>query len=109
LEAKRGMKAYLIEHPKLKWEGISTWPPRVGGAHGPGDKFPMPGEGNLENVEIREEDYIGRLSVTVDFMGRKYSGQLPADDPQVVTNLYQFLKKHLGEPVSEIGKQMVDL
>lgn len=105
------MKACLREHPKVAWQGIQTWPPQVVGAPGPGDRHLMLGEGNLDNVEIREEDYIGprRLSVTVDFMGRKYSGQLPADDPQVVTNLYQFLKKHLGEPVSEIGKQVVDL
>jgi hypothetical protein len=71
----------------------------------------MPGEGNLDNVEIREEDYIGprRLSITIDYDGRKYSGQLPADDPQAVTHLYEFLKNRRGRPLIEIGNELVDL
>lgn len=99
------MKAHLWEHPKLKWQGISTWPPQCGGAYGPGDKFPMPGEGNLDDVEIREEDYIGarRLSITIDYLGRKYSGQLPLDDPDAVTRLYEFLKKNADVPLPRLA------
>jgi hypothetical protein len=71
----------------------------------------MPGEGNLEDVKIREEDYVGprRLGVTINYLGRKYSGQLPTDDPEAVTRLYEFLKKRRGQPLSEIGNEMVDL
>ncbi len=71
----------------------------------------MPGEGNLDDVEIREEDYIGprRLSVTIDYLGRKYSGQLPVDDPDAVTRLYEFLKNRRGRPLSEISNEVVDL
>lgn len=105
------MKAYLSEHPKLKWRGISTWPPQCGGAYGPGDKFPMPGEGNLEEVEVREPDYVGprRLSVTINYLGRKYSGQMPMDDPEAVTRLYAFLKERRGQPLTAIGNELVDL
>jgi hypothetical protein len=105
------MKAHLAEHPKLKWHGISTWTPQCGGAYGPKDKFPLPGQGNLEDVEIHEEDYIGprRLGVTIDYRGRKYSGQLPADDPEAVTRLYEFLKKNRRRPLTEISNEVVDL
>jgi hypothetical protein len=105
------MKACVREHPKLKWQGISIWPPQWGGSYGPGDKFPRPEEGQLEEVQINEEDYIGprRLGVTIRFEGRKYSGQMPLDDPEAATRLYEFLKERLGQPLSEIGNEVVDL
>ena len=105
------MRAYLKEHPKLKWHGIRTWPPWAGGSHQTGERYLTPGEGKLADVRLWEEDYAGprRLGVTVEHLGRKYSGQVPADEPEVVTRLYEFLKGQLDRPLSDISNELVDL
>ena len=105
------MKAHLRDHPKLRWQGISTWPPPWSGAYGRGDTFPPSGEGKLAAVKIWDEDYIGprRLGVTIEQGGLMSSGQVPADDPDVVTRLYEFLKHHIGQSLSELGNELVDL
>src|SRR5579885_3176862 len=105
MEPSRSTATRLRNHPKLRWRGISTWPPQVGGAYGRGDEFPMLGDGVLEDVKILEHDLVGprRLGVTVAYGGRKYSGQVPVDDPEVVTHLYAFLKTRVGRSLREIG------
>jgi hypothetical protein len=105
------MKEYLRDHPKLRWQGISTWPPQCSGSYGRGDKFPALGQGKLAGVKILAEDYIGprRLGVTIEHGGMMSSGQVPADDPEVVTRLYEFLKDRIGQPLGKIGDELVDL
>jgi hypothetical protein len=105
------MEAHLRDHPKLKWHGISTWPPQAGGAHGGGDISPALGEGNLADVRLQERDYIGprRLAVTIEHQGREYGGQAPADDPEVITRLYSFLKRRIGHSLNQISDEIADL
>ena len=105
------MKAYLRDHPKLNWHGIRTWPPRAGGSHQTGERYLTPGEGKLADVKLWEEDYAGprRLGVTIEYGGLKYSGQVPADEPEVVTHLYEFLKRQVDRPLRDIGNELVDL
>jgi hypothetical protein len=64
----------------------------------------------LADVKIRERDYIGprRLAVTIEYEGREYKGQVPLDDPEVVTRLYSFLKKRIGHHLSEISDEIAD-
>ena len=105
------MKAVLREHPKLRWRGVTTWPPQLGGAFVDGDKFPAPDETTLTEVTVHERDLAGplRLGVTVDYSGRKHSGQVWADDPDAIRNLYRFLSTRVGHPMREISNEVVDL
>jgi hypothetical protein len=104
------MQAVLRAHPKLKWQGVSTWPPQLGGAYAPGDVFPVVDETTLADVEVHERDLFPlRLGVTVDYAGRKHSGQIWADDPEVIRKLYRFLRTRIGRSMHEIGEEVIDL
>jgi hypothetical protein len=46
----------LRVHPKMKWEGYSSWPPSWRGAYDRGDIFPAGEEGVLKSVAIRDGD-----------------------------------------------------
>ncbi len=105
------MQAQLRTHPKLKYEGARTWPPDWGGAYGPTTLFPIGEQGILREVKLIDRDYIGpsRLELVVDYLGQRHSGQIWVDDTGVIPKLYQILKEHLGEPISDLGSLVVDL
>ena len=105
------MQGILRNHPKLKWLGIQTWPPQLGGAYAPGDIFPDPEETTLADVEIYDRDFAGprRLGITVEFGDRKLYGQVWADDPEVVDRLYSFLKRRQGHSLREISNEQIYL
>jgi hypothetical protein len=58
-------------HPKMKWEGYSSWPPSWGGANGRGDIFAGGEEGVLRSVTIREGDDTMpiHLELTIEHLG----------------------------------------
>jgi hypothetical protein len=63
-------------------------------------------------VAVHERDLAGpvRLGVTVrDHAGWKHSGQVWADDPEVIRKLHRFLANRIGRSMREIGKEVVDL
>ncbi len=105
------VKAQLRNHPKVKYKGVSSWPPMWAGAYGPGDTFPGPEDGILEDVELVERDFIGprRLELLMSYRGLKSSGQIWVDDQKVISILYEALKKLIGRPIREIGDFQIDL
>jgi len=105
------MKAQLRMHPKLRYHGARTWPPDWGGAYDSTTLFPVGEQGVLQDVDIAQRDLIGpeRLDLTVEYEGRKHSGQIWVDDPVLVPKLRQILERHIGEPMNEIGSLEVDL
>ncbi len=105
------MQQMLRNHPKLKWRGISTWPPRLGGPYAPGEVLPDPEETTLADVELIDLDFAGprRLAIWLEFSGRRHAGQIWADDPEVVDKLYNLLKLRKGRPLREISNEQVDL
>jgi hypothetical protein len=105
------MKAQLRNHPKLKYHGARTWPPDLGGVYDSNTRFPMSEEGILKEVTIVTKDLIGpeRLDLTVEYDGRKHSGQVWVDDPTLVPTLRDVLAHHIDEPMNQIGALEVDL
>jgi hypothetical protein len=101
----------LRVHPKMKWEGYSSWPPSWGGANGCGDIFPGGEEGVLRSVTIREGDDTMpiHLELTIEHLGNTVSGILCCDDATVIPRLYEALSKCFGQSIHEIGDLDVDL
>lgn len=104
------MQEILRKHPKLKWRGVTTWPPQLGGVVDR-ERFPQADETILADVTVHDQDFAGprRVGVTVDYAGRKHSGQVFADDSEVIAKLYGFLRAHIGDPLSKIENEIVDL
>jgi hypothetical protein len=105
------VKAQLRNHPKVKYKGVSSWPPMWAGAYGPKDTFPAPEDGVLEDVELVDRDFIGprRLELLMSHRGLKSSGQIWVDDEKVIPVLYAALKKMIRHPIREIGNLQIDL
>ena len=101
----------LRVHPKMKWEGYSSWPPSWGGAYGRGDIFPGGEESVLRSVAIREGDETMpiHLELTIEHLGNTASGILCCDDAAVVPRLYEVFSKCIGESIRKIGDLEVDL
>src|SRR5271155_1247657 len=104
------IKAPLRNHPKMKYQGISSWPPTWSGAYGVEDTFPGSEDGVLEDVEVVERDFIGprRLEVLMSYRGRKSPGQIWVDDQKAIPVLYEALRKLVGHPMREIGDLQID-
>jgi hypothetical protein len=104
------MKAHLYQHPK-----ISKWPPDTGGSYGPGDVFPMPGDGKFYGVKLVEasrQTGPEHLWVTIDFRGRLSSGRILATDPEnhdALVALLNELKEQIGRDIRDISVMEFDL
>jgi hypothetical protein len=100
----------LRQHPKMRWEGYSNWPPMCGGATGPGVVMPIGEEGNLIEVREFEDDSYGphRLLVTVEHLGNRFQGSIPFDDQDFMKKLSKLLTNHRGRSLSEIGAVEID-
>jgi hypothetical protein len=103
------MKAPLISHPK-----IQNWPPPMGGAYGRGTIFPNPGEGALvEVIPVPvDQDRPACLTLVVDHLGNRFSGELFAADPgdtKTIDLLGAELRKRVGKSLHDIGMVEVDL
>jgi hypothetical protein len=105
------MKAQLRVHPKLKYQGARTWPPDWSGGYNGGGIFPHGEEGTLEDVAVVERDLIGpeRLELANEYKGRKLSGLVWLDEPELVPKLRDILKQHIGAPMRNISELEVDL
>ena len=107
------MKAALRNHPKMKFGGgvASSWPPDYGGSGDSNTKFPIGEQGTLKVVEFHKEggSLPDCLWVTIEYLGRSFSGPLIVDDVDVLGRLKEFLGSHLGEELSVIGGLEIDL
>lgn len=83
----------------------------LGGAYDSTTVFPVAEQGVLRDVDIAERDLIGprRLDLTIEYGGRRHSGQVWVDDPSLVPRLREILQRHIDEPLNEIGSLEVDL
>lgn len=103
------MKAYMYNHLK-----ITNWPPATGGSYGPGDVFPMPGDGTLHDAKLVPafRHYPAHLSVEVEFQGRISSGPVlavDANDRAALPALLNELKKLIGRDLRDISNMELDL
>jgi len=96
---------HLRDHPKLNWNGLSTWPPQLGGSYGPGTKFPLGEESILKAVRLHEAEHIGpaRLQLEVEHEGDTSNGNLLSDDTKFLQQLHEMLKGCFEQPIQKIG------
>jgi hypothetical protein len=103
------MKGMLRNHPKMRFRGASSWPPHWGGASDPYTS-PVGEQGTLKAVELFAADNRpARLSLTNEYRGRFFSGNLWIDDTGALPTLFAFLRSHVGEELSVISGLEVDL
>jgi hypothetical protein len=97
----------LREHPKIHWPpGVEPNPPWAG----PSREFPDPPHVILAGVELVEVDgpMPRHLALTGTYHSNTYHTTLTVDDPALLTNLLECLRKCVGEPVGEIGSHRVN-
>ncbi len=97
----------LREHSKIHWPpGVEPNPPWAG----PSREFPDPVHVTLAQVELIDLHGPGppHLALTGTYHGNTYHTTLTVDDPALLANLFEWLRKCVGEPVGEIGSHRVD-
>jgi hypothetical protein len=101
----------LRTHPKMKWEGISNWPPTWAGSYSRGDVLPGEEEGVLTGVEMVEPDTTSACHLTLrrEHRGSTSGALLHCDDEEVIPRLFEILKGCIGRPLSQISDLDVDL
>ncbi len=100
----------LRRHPDIKHKGTSTWPPSFGGSYGRGDRFPQGEEGELVDVEYRE-DVLGsppHVWISIRYQERISSGPLLVDDIALLPFLASELGRFIGGPLAEAGSMDLD-
>ena len=97
----------LSDHPKLHWPpGLEPNPPWAG----PGAEAPEPSHIVLTKVELVEADKHAprHLTLTGTYHGNIYRTTFNVDDSALLTNLWELLRKCLGQPIYEVGTRQVD-
>lgn len=95
----------LRDHPRLRWRGLPVWPPPWAGAREPGTTVPVGEQGLLREVQLLEAfpPIPARLSLGIEYEGRRFTGVLFVDDADFLARLYDTLRRCLGRPLHEIG------
>jgi hypothetical protein len=97
----------LSNHPKVHWPpGVEPNPPWAG----PGTEVPDPSQIVLTKVELAEADKHAprHLTLTGTFHGNVYHTTLRVDEHKLLSNLWELLRKYVGEPIHQIGFLQVD-
>ena len=97
----------LSAHPKLHWPpGLEPNPSWTG----PGAEVPDPSHIVLTKVELVEADKRAprHLTLTGTYHGNVYRTTFRVDDDALLTNLWEMLRKCIGEPIYEAGSHQVD-
>jgi hypothetical protein len=101
----------LRTHPKIEWEGFSSWPPVWTDSYGRANGFPLGEEGVLTGLEMNEASNTLPRHLTLTMMHRANSSSavLCCDDENVIRRLFEILKGCIGWEISRIGDLDVDL
>lgn len=97
----------LEKHPGVHWPpGNEPNPPWVG----PTSEFPDPLQITLGEVEIVEGDkHASRhLRLIGTYGGNPYRTSLGVEDPSLLKNLFELLRRRTGETIATIGSHRVD-
>ncbi len=97
----------LSDHPRLHWPpGVEPNPPWSG----PSAEVPDPSHIVLTKVELAEADKHAprHLTLTGTFHGNIYRTTFRVDGDELLSNLWELLRKCVGEPIYQIGTHQVD-
>lgn len=97
----------LREHPSIHWPpGIEPNP----AWNGPIPEVPDPSRIVLTGVELTSESkgYSSHLTLTGEYDGNPYRTTFNSDDPALLRNLCDTMRRCIGERIAEIGARRVD-
>ena len=97
----------LRNHPKIHWPpGVGPNPPWAG----PSPEIPEPSRITLTKVEMVEAGkHAGpHLTLTGLYGGNIYRTTLTIDDPALLANLCESLRRCVGETITVVGSHAVD-
>jgi hypothetical protein len=105
------MKAPVRNHPKLRFWRVSSWPPAFSSSYGSTTIFPVGEQGVLKSVSRLPASSAlpAHLELTIEFSGWTFTGPLCIDDTALLPQLETFLAAHLGQELSAIGGEELDL
>jgi hypothetical protein len=95
----------LRNHPKMRWQGRSNWPPEWIGPYGPERPLPKGEVGALSRVECASKDVnIPHCILYLRWNGQDYFGSLYFDDVTFMAKLCDdILKGEIGCQIRDIG------
>jgi len=102
-----------VRLPKFREHPLIHWPPGIEpnpAWNGPVPEVPDPSRIVLTGVEIASESKGHRphLTLTGEYDGNAYRTTFASDDPALLMNLCDSLRKCIGEKIVEIGERRVD-
>jgi hypothetical protein len=96
----RPIVAPLREHPLMNYHGVRSWPPSWVSTR---SLEKLNGEiGTLESVTLYELT-PNWCFLIIEFQTMRYMGSLLFEDPVFCRQMHDFLQKHLGQSIKEIG------
>ena len=86
---------------KKRVRELKNWPPDPGGAYDSYSRFPMGGEGRVDEVFP-----VIETSVTMrgDFEGRSHSYHYHAPNKTIAERVHKIVAQNLGKTVRELGE-----
>ena len=99
---------HLRDHPIFVIHSFHNWWPPVWARNGGQDSETLNGEIGVLTEAIYEEGFPRRLFMRMEHDRICYMGSLVVDDPKLCEQLYEYLQKHLGRTIREIGDLEID-
>ena len=96
------MALLLRNHPQIVFLGSSAWPPAWSNLRAHAAKQ-VEGEVGTLIGTILPENVPTTLYVQMEYDGEPYLGTLMVDDAAFARKLHDFLQKHIGLSIKEVG------
>ena len=95
----------LRRHPRMTYQGRSTWPPEWRGPYSPDNPLPRGEVGILTRVEATSSLLKNPHCVLVmRWSEQEYVGSLRIDEEKFLHEIIGLLRNHLDRPIAEIGR-----
>jgi len=91
---------------KLRLRELENWPPEPGGAYDAYTRFPVGGEGRVDEIFPVLESAV---TMQGDFMGRPHSYHYHAPSDEVADRVHKIVAQNLGKTVRELGELEIEV
>lgn len=97
-------------HTKLKYKGVSQWPPGWGGSIGRGTQIPIGETGTLTQVEYcpAHGPLPAYVAIDIALNGRSFSGIMQFEDTDFAKRFVEFLSHQIGISITVISGMELD-
>jgi len=98
----------LRNHPIFAIHHFGSWWPPAWACCNDQDSETLHGEIGVLTETIYQDAFPRRLFMRMEHEGVRYIGALIVDDARLCEQLYEYLQKHLGRTIKEIGDLDID-